>query len=402
MNSDLMSKIDWYFGVPLCYLFGLVHKTKGFFIKKKDKKIEKILVVKFFGLGSIVLSAPSIIALRDKYPGVKIYFLSFLNNKAVFDILNLTDKNYFIDSTNFKTFIFSFFKTIASLRKEKIDLSIDLEFFAKFPLIVSTLAGVKKKAGFYLTMEPWRISLLDYRGYYNHYWHVKDIFLSLIYLIREKDQYYLNFNEYKNKYVLPRLKFADDKYEGLKEKLKKFGWQNEKIILINPNAGKDLATKIRKWPDQYFSELSDLLIKKLARDYIIIYLGGNNEEKEMVKHIINSIKNQNHMKVLNLAGELNLTELLVLFNMADLFITIDSGPMHLAALSRVPIIGLFFGDTPVLFGPLTEKYKIVFNNAYCQPLYTVYNGKRALVDDNILARAIKPEQVFNLCLDFLN
>jgi ADP-heptose:LPS heptosyltransferase len=402
MNSDLMSKIDWYFGVPLCYLFGLVHKTKGFFIKKKDKKIEKILVVKFFGLGSIVLSAPSIIALKDKYPGVKIYFLSFLNNKAVFDILNLTDKNYFIDSTNFKTFIFSFLKTIASLRKEKIDLSIDLEFFAKFPLIVSTLAGVKKKAGFYLTMEPWRISLLDYRGYYNHYWHVKDIFLSLIYLIKEQDQYYLNFNDYKNKYVLPKLEFAEEKVAGLKEKLKKFGWQDEKIILINPNAGKDLATKIRKWPDQYFSELSDLLIKKLKRNYIIIYLGGNNEEKEMVKNIIGSITKKDNFKVLNLANELNLTELLVLFNLADLFITIDSGPMHLAALSRVPIIGLFFGDTPVLFGPLTEKYKIVFNNAYCQPLYTVYNGKRALVDDNILARAIKPEQVFNLCLDFLN
>jgi ADP-heptose:LPS heptosyltransferase len=402
MNTKLMSKIDWYLGIPLCYLFGFIRKTKGFFIKKKDEKIEKILLIKFFGLGSIVLSAPSIIALKDKYPGVKIYFLSFSNNKSIFEILNLTDKNYFIDSTNFKTFVFSLFKTIVSLRKEKIDLSIDLEFFAKFPLVVSYLARVNKKAGFYLTKEHWRKSLLDYRGYYNHYWHVKDIFLSLVYLIKEKDQYYLNFNEYKNKYVLPKLEFSEEMYDRLKEKLKKFGWQNEKIILINPNAGKDLATKIRKWPDHYFSELSDLLIKKLGRDYTIIYLGGNSEEKEMVKNIITSINKKNNSKVLNLASELNLTELLVLFNMANLFITIDSGPMHLAALSRVPIIGLFFGDTPVLFGPLTEKYKIVFNNAYCQPLYTVYSGKEALVDDNVLARAIKPEEVFNLCQDFLN
>jgi ADP-heptose:LPS heptosyltransferase len=401
MNSDLMSKIDWYFGVPLCFLFGLIHKIKGFFIKKKAKKIEKVLLIKFFGLGSIVLTAPSILALKDKYPGVKIYFLSFSSNKPIFDILNLTDKNYFVDSRNFKTFIFSFFRTIVALRKEKIDLSIDLEFFAKFPLIISTLAGVKKKAGFYLTMEPWRISLLDYRGYYNHYWHVKDIFLSLIYLITEKDQYYLKFNEYRNKYVLPKFEFSAEAQDGLKEKLKKFGWHNEKIVLINPNAGKDLATKIRKWPDHYFSELSDLLISKLGKNYIIIYLGGNSEEKEMVKNIIVGINKKNGFNVLNLAGELNLTELLVLFNMADLFITIDSGPMHLAALSRVPIIGLFFGDTPVLYGPLSEKFKIVFNNAYCQPLYTVYNGKRALVEDNVLARAIKPEEVFNLCLDFL-
>src|SRR5205814_6677794 len=80
-----------------------------------------------------------------------------------------------------------------------------------------------------------------------------------------------------------------------------------------------------------------------------------------------------------LAGEISLRELLVLFAEAKLFVTNDSGPMHLACLVDAPIVGLFFADTPTLFAPIGSRVRSVAPELYSIPLFTVYNGKDVAV-----------------------
>ena len=57
----------------------------------------KIAVMKFFGLGSIVVSSPSVAALREAYPDAEIHYVSFKSNKAILELLNMADKHWYVD-----------------------------------------------------------------------------------------------------------------------------------------------------------------------------------------------------------------------------------------------------------------------------------------------------------------
>jgi len=80
-----------------------------------------------------------------------------------------------------------------------------------------------------------------------------------------------------------------------------------------------------------------------------------------------------------LAGELSLRELLVILAECKLFVSNDSGPMHLACLVDAPTVGLFFADTPTLFAPLGSRMRAIAPDLYSIPLFTVYNGKDVAV-----------------------
>src|SRR5262249_31904985 len=146
------------------------------------RPIKKIAVMKFFGMGSIIVASRSLAALRDTYPDAEIHFVTFKSNQGILDIIQMTDANHFVDPSTPQAFLKSTLAVAAALRKAQCDLVLDLEFFAKFPLVLSSIAGIPQKAGFYLTSESWRRELLDISGFYNSYFHTSDIFLSLVYL----------------------------------------------------------------------------------------------------------------------------------------------------------------------------------------------------------------------------
>jgi ADP-heptose:LPS heptosyltransferase len=334
------------------------------------KPIRKIVVMKFFGMGSIIVASPSLLALREAYPDAEIYFVSFAANKEVLEILDLTDKNFYIDPKTPQTFAASTMKVAAALAKEKIDLAIDFEFFAKFPLVLSGMANIPTNAGFYLTQEPWRRALLDVSGSYNHYFHTKDIFLSLIYLLTSQDIYYTEFERFRSRYAYPRVTPATEDVESARAVLASNGVPHgARVVVLNPNAAIDLAPEVRKWPEDRYSSLADRISREHDAHVVII---GSPSENEYCARIAAQARNP---RVVSIAGQLKVRELLGLFSLVDLFVTNDSGPMHVACLVDTPIVGLFFADTPTVFAPLASRTACVVPPLYSIPMFTVYNGK---------------------------
>ena len=80
---------------------------------------------------------------------------------------------------------------------------------------------------------------------------------------------------------------------------------------------------------------------------------------------------------------------------ASVFITTDSGPMHLAGLVDTPIVGLFFAETPILYGPLATNAIAVCPESYAIPSFTVYTGKESIVKGNVLAQSVTVQQVYD-------
>ena len=390
-----MRRLDKVLGNAACSVLATAHQLKKPFVRE-DRPIKNIAVMKFFGMGSIIVASKSLAALRDRYPDAAIHFVTFKSNQGILDILQLTDKNYFVDPSTPQSFLTSTLRVARELRKVGCDLVLDLEFFAKFPLVLGSIAGIRKKAGFYLTAESWRRELLDIAGFYNSYFHTSDVFLSLVYLVSTGDHYYLNFNEFAAKYSYPRIEVSEVERAALRAKLaKQYGIKpTDPLFVINPNTSVDLVPEARKWPAERYGQLADQLVATTPNSRAL-FIGAPNE-RTYVESVAEHCKTPRRHVV---AGDISLRELLVLFAEAKLVVSNDSGPMHLACLVDAPIVGLFFADSPVLFAPLGSRVRSVAPELYSIPLFTVYNGKDVAVGrpslevGNAAARTVSLERV---------
>ncbi|SDK55372.1 heptosyltransferase-2 [Maridesulfovibrio ferrireducens] len=99
----------------------------------------------------------------------------------------------------------------------------------------------------------------------------------------------------------------------------------------------------KKWPEQNFAST---IAKSLDAGFRVILFGGPGEED-----ICSRIAEQsgNPSEIINLAGKLSLPQLATYIKNLDVYITNDSGPMHIAWVQNVPLIALF-GPTVRRFG----------------------------------------------------
>jgi len=368
-----MRRLDRVLGDAACSALATAHRLVKPFVTTRP--VRKIAVMKFFGMGSIIVASKSLFALREHYPGAQIHFVTFQSNRAILEILGMTDRNHYVDPATPQAFVRTTLEVARELRRAKCDLVLDLEFFAKFPLVLGSLAGIPQKAGFYLTSESWRRELLDVTGFYNSYFHTSDIFLSLVYLCATGDYYYLGFNDWATKYKYPRIAPSELERAQLRAKLASHGiGRGDPLFVINANSSPDLAPEARKWPKPRYAELADELVAHTPNARVC-FIGAPNERAYV--HDVAELCRTPRRHVL--AGELSLRELLVLFGEARLVVSNDSGPMHLACLVDAPIVGLFFADTPSLFAPIGSRVRCVAPTLYSIPLFSVYNGKDVAV-----------------------
>jgi len=125
---------------------------------------------------------------------------------------------------------------------------------------------------------------------------------------------------------------------------------------INPGATYGSA---KRWYPKEFAKVANVLGEK----YDVIIFGGPGEE-EIAKDIEKNLKISNYK---NLCGRLTIKELCEYIGGLDLFITNDSGPMHIAAAYKVPIVAIFGPTNYNETSPWSKNYKIVAKNLECAP-----------------------------------
>ncbi len=134
---------------------------------------------------------------------------------------------------------------------------------------------------------------------------------------------------------------------------------NEKIAGINPGAAFGSA---KRWREEKFAKVA----KALASEYKIVIFGGSSEQGICDK--IGALLKDEGVDAKNLCGKTNISELIDAIAQTSLFVTNDSGPMHIASALGIPLVAIFgptdhtethpFGDTP---------YKIVRHDIECAP-----------------------------------
>jgi len=166
--------------------------------------------------------------------------------------------------------------------------------------------------------------------------------------------------------------------------------QQKDALLIGVNSGGDRPN--RRWnPDHFATVVEELLRAYPAR---IVLFGGPGEEF-LAKYIENHIQSP---KVVSLAGKLNLNELCYIISKLDLFITNDSGPMHIAAAAGTPVVAIFGPENPMHLRPYTREalYRVVYKDVPCRPC------SKSFCEKPICLSAIMPDDVFHACAELLD
>jgi len=143
--------------------------------------------------------------------------------------------------------------------------------------------------------------------------------------------------------------------------IKKNSSTNQKKLLgINPGASYGSA---KRWYPEKFANVAI----SLANEYDIIIFGGF-IEKEFAKEIETYLIKKNVNNFLNLAGKTSINELINKISNLDLFITGDSGPMHLAAAFQIPTVSIF-GPTKHKETSqwMNQRSIVLTKNLDCQP-----------------------------------
>jgi heptosyltransferase II len=136
--------------------------------------------------------------------------------------------------------------------------------------------------------------------------------------------------------------------------------KENKLLGINPGASYGRA---KRW---YPKEFADVAIK-LSNQYDIIIFGGH-EEVDIAADIERYFIDHGLENYQNLAGKTSVDELVKKISNLDLFITGDSGPMHIAAVFQIPSITIFGPTNYVETSQwMNEKSMIVKSNLECQP-----------------------------------
>ena len=112
----------------------------------------------------------------------------------------------------------------------------------------------------------------------------------------------------------------------------------KKVVALNIGA----SWKTKRWIDSYFAQCADQLIEE---GYELAFFGGP-MDLEIVEACIGQMKHKDSRSYTVLTGKVSLAELGALLKKCVLFITTDSGPMHVGVAQNVPIVTMF-GASPV-------------------------------------------------------
>ncbi|HEX4797484.1 MAG TPA: glycosyltransferase family 9 protein [Humisphaera sp.] len=402
MSPGTVRIIDVWLGRPICFALTMLRKVGGIFgARAAQRPVKRVLLIKMIEQGATVLAYRAIARAVERFGAQNVYFWVFEENRFILDLLELVPReNVLVIRTRKPVLLFwDLLRTAWMARKLKIDATVDMEFFSRASAILAFLSGAHRRVGLHrFTSEgPYRGDLLTHRVQYNPFIHTAAAYYLMVEAIdADPSQVPLM------KTPIPRIDFSAPRFVPREAEIAKVQAALDRlagrhvqrpIVLLNPNAS-DLLP-LRRWPTEKFIELG----KRIVADFPEVTLGitGAPSEAEAAGKIAREIS----PNALTLAGQTTLRELIVLYTMADVLVTNDSGPGHFSSMTAITSIVLFGPETPAVFGPLGPGTRVVRTDLACSPCVNTFNHRFSPCNDNVCMQMIEVDEVYNLVRDRL-
>lgn len=328
--------------------------------------VRRLLIVKPSSLGDVVHALPTLSALRRRFPSATISWLVKREWAEVLEGQPDLDDVLAVDLS-----AKGWPAAIRAVREGRFDLVVDLQGLLR-SAVLSWASGSPALVGFANGREgsPW---------FYTHRVPVPNASMHAVdrYLLLAR---FLGAESAKPDlaaFCLPRDPAADVRIEAL---LAVAGVRvGTMLVALNPSAR--WATK--RWPAESFAAVGDWLQRHGGARVAVV---GSGKERSAGDEVIRLMQTA----PLDLVGKTTMKELIALLRRLRVFVTNDSGPMHLAAAVGTPVIAPFGPTDPALTGPYGAGHRVLRSGVPCSPCFSRRCANTVAME---CLTSIRPQQV---------
>jgi ADP-heptose:LPS heptosyltransferase len=391
MNVDTMRFVDYYAGVPLCFIASFwVFLTRLNPFRKKNKP-QRMLFIELSEMGSTILADAAL--RKARMNGAEVYFAIFKRNAISLSLLGTVPREniFLMRETNFGIFIWDTLRFLVWTRKHKIDTVVDLELFSRFTSLLTAFSGARRRVGFHAFHNEglYRGNILSVKVAYNPHIHIAKNFMALVNsAFVEKNELPFYKGEIKDSDIeAGRAIIQKESISRVKAALVRHKIPPKAGLLLLNCAGGEFLLQ-RRWPPAYYSELVRLIVAKKKNVYVL--LTGSPAERAELSTIVDGAQSE---RCLNFAGEISFGDLPALYSLSRLLVTNDSGPAHFASTTDIRTFAFFGPETPALYGSL-GNFTPIYANFACSPCVNAFNHRKTPCRDNQCLKVIEPAHVY--------
>ncbi|MBL8148903.1 MAG: lipopolysaccharide heptosyltransferase I [Blastocatellia bacterium] len=309
----------------------------------------RFLVVKLSSIGDIVHTLPAVAALRKAYPNSSIDWVVERSASAILDANPTVNEIIKVDTRKWRKGLLKrkvwqdIVSAVTKLKSKNYDLVFDFQGLLKSGLIVA-LSGAKKRLGFSndgLREEASRFFLTH-----------QIVIDKKAHIIEKNLQLVKALGVVADRYDFPiAVSQADESY--IDKQLELYNLQH--FVIINPGGG--WTTKL--WPLARYAELADRIFERFKLRSLVTFGPG---EEMMAEKIVAASRSGSVKAIVT-----SLKQFVALSRRAALFIGGDTGPLHIAAACRTPIVGIYGPTEPIRNGPFDPLDISVGLDLECRP-----------------------------------
>jgi heptosyltransferase I len=305
----------------------------------------RVCVIKPSALGDIVHALPTLAALRAHWPAASLSWVVKSSLRGLLDGHPYLDEVIAYDHAATRRTsggIAAVARFLAGLRYRRFDLAIDLQGLLR--------SGVMTAA----TGAPVRVGMNDAReGATLFYTHRIDEPRGTMHAVDRSLRVAALFGA---KITPPRFVVAASDEDRLWARAVLADVPAPRVIL---NVGARWPTKC--WPPEHFAEVARRAAESRGAGLVAV---GAPEDRPLVEALRTHL---GPVPVLDLCGRTTLPQLAALAGEADLYLSNDSGPLHLAAAAGTRVVGVYTCTSPRLTGPYGPNAATVQSGVWCAP-----------------------------------
>ena len=293
-------------------------------------------------MGDVILALPALQAIREKFPNARITALLGKSSAMIARLADVFDEEIIVDRVELRDgnklrSISKIRRIVKETRRRKFDFVIDLHSLSETNLL-GFLSGAR--ARLYANRENRSLDFLakfpEKPPTEDKSRHISERYLDVLAPLGIK-----NVDTFAH--IAPRT----ENLEETEKLFRSFGIEDETLIGLFPGAGHPS----RRWSLENFAQLAEKLLKE-KNCRVIVFLGP--EEADLAGEI-----EQKFPPETIVLKPLKLLTFFAAVSKMRVFISNDTGPMHLAAIAGASVVLILDERAPDTFLPLTKNLRVV-------------------------------------------
>jgi len=310
----------------------------------------RILVLRLERIGDLLMTLPALAKLRAELPDATIDLVVGSWNTSLAELLTVVDHVEAVDAPwlargDTETGYLELTRRASQWRTGRYDLAINFEGDIRSNALMA-LCGAPRRIGFAIKGGG---AFLTERSTYNRRAHVATNALRLVDTVLQHPAANASADA-RSPFAIPEAVRT-----RVRDVLERIG---RPAIGIHASGGR----AIKQWDPARFAEVGIQLARSQGATLVLTGSAGDRAAVDRVKAEL-----PEDLPVVDLSGTLDLPCLAVVLEHLSLFITGDTGPMHLAAVMGTPIVAIFGPSDPINYGPWMSRNRVVRVDIWCSP-----------------------------------